>query len=179
MPSIKLIVLTILVVFNFCAVSEITILTPNPKFYGVVNEPLLITWTSSGNDDPQSITIKLISKTPTELFAGEYAVGQSIPTADGKYAWNITDNLVGENNWILKFYNAMSELNDKTAPVAQSKEFSIKPVGTEPPKNDSSTTETKKNNSNPVTSLSYPSLFIIFVSFISSVIMANSLDLVS
>ncbi|CAG8548919.1 15741_t:CDS:2 [Funneliformis caledonium] len=177
MPSIKLIFLTILVVFNFCVVSEITILTPNPKFYGVINETLLITWTSSGNDDPQRITIKLISKTPTELFTGEYAVGQSIPTSDGKYAWNITDNLVGENNWILKFYNALSELNEKTTPVAQSKEFSIKPAGTEPPKNDSSTTEKKSDNSNSVTSLSYASLFIIFTSFISSVIMANSLDL--
>jgi hypothetical protein len=34
----------------FFFTAEITVLTPNPKFYGVVNETLPITWTSSGND---------------------------------------------------------------------------------------------------------------------------------
>ncbi|RIA89299.1 hypothetical protein C1645_825064 [Glomus cerebriforme] len=143
MSSIKLILLFMIltILFPLNVTSEITVLTPNSKFYGVVNETLLITWSSSGSDDPQAVTIKLISKAPTNLFTGEYAVGQSIPTASGKYAWKITDNLVGDDNWILKFYNALSDLNEKTPPVTQSKEFSIKPAGTKPPANDTSTTE--------------------------------------
>ncbi|CAB4443039.1 hypothetical protein RhiirA5_428764 [Rhizophagus irregularis] len=168
MSSINLISFVILALFTLNIVSEITVLTPNEKFYGVVNETLPITWSSSGNDVPQAITIKLISKTQTSLFTGEYAVGQSIPTSSGNYAWRITDNLVGDNNWVLKFYNALSELNDKTPPVAQSKEFSIKPAGTKPPSNDT-ITNTKKNHSNNIFDFS-TSLFIFFSSFISSII---------
>ncbi|GBB98031.1 hypothetical protein RclHR1_03120016 [Rhizophagus clarus] len=167
MSSINLISFVILAVYTLIIVSEITVLTPNPNFYGVVNETLPITWTSSGNDVPQAVTIKLISKTSTSLFTGEYAVGQSIPTSSGNYAWRITDNLVGENNWVLKFYNALSELNDNTTTVAQSQEFSIKPAGTKPPANDTITAA--KNDSNNILASS-SSLFIFFTSFITSII---------
>jgi hypothetical protein len=144
----SLINLILFLLFGLHIVSaEITVLTPNGTTNAVVNEPLLITWKSSGDDVPQTITIKLSPKNPTN----EYTVGQSISTSNEKFTWNnITSDLVGDNNWKLNFYDAVSNLNEKSHPIANSDVFSIKPAGfkskSDSPKTDSPKTENDSNN---------------------------------
>ena len=77
--------------------------------------------------------------------------------------------MVGDD-WILKFYNTLSDLNEKTPPIAQSKEFSIKPAGTkpqsvEPPKNNP-----PKNDSNHISAFSSSHLLVFLVSLVSLLI---------
>ncbi|CAG8508686.1 6914_t:CDS:2 [Paraglomus occultum] len=122
------------------AVADFKFLQPNSQFYAVANATTTITWDYSG-DVPQAISIRLSNKTPSNTtFVGEQGIVASVPVSNKKYDWAVPASQPIGDNWILNAYPVVAADNSTTPPsLGVSDAFSIKPAGTEPPKDTTST----------------------------------------
>ncbi|RKP13930.1 hypothetical protein BJ684DRAFT_19625 [Piptocephalis cylindrospora] len=113
------------------AAADLTFTSPSQSQYAIQNSSLKVTWTYS-DPVPARISLKLynVNNVP---FQGKLAIGIVSPS-DKNFTYNkLSDSWTGDG-WVILAEDANSTAN---ATAYGSQSFSIKPIGTDPPAVDS------------------------------------------
>ncbi|KAG9294274.1 hypothetical protein G9A89_021633 [Geosiphon pyriformis] len=136
----------ILVILAINVTADISILSPSPENYAIINSTYKITWEYSGNV-PDQISIKLVDNRATnKSFAGNLGIGNSQISVK-EFVWNVSNDRVVGDDYIIVF-RGINDTSSNETPLAMSKNFSIKPVGTSPPTLSNSKNNSTNSNSN-------------------------------